>query len=96
MDVSVQVANLGQRRGTDVVEVYLAYPRAAGEPPEQLRAFKAVTLSPGSARTVHLVLDRHAFAAYLGGRWQTVPGTYEVGIATSSAHIPIKLPTTAP
>ena len=96
VDVSVQVANLGQRRGTDVVEVYLAYPRAAGEPPEQLRAFKAVTLSPGSARTVHLVLDRHAFAAYLGGRWQTVPGTYEVGIATSSAHIPIKLPTTAP
>ena len=96
VEVSVQVTNVGKRRGTDVVEVYLAYPRSAAEPPEQLRAFKAVTLSPGSARTVQLVLDRHAFSAYLKGRWQTVAGTYRIGIGSSAEHLPIELATTAP
>jgi beta-glucosidase len=33
------VTNTGRRAGTTVVQAYLSYPAAAGEPPNQLRAF---------------------------------------------------------
>jgi beta-glucosidase len=92
----VTVTNTGSVTGTDVVQAYLSYPAAAGEPPLQLRAFQAVDVAPGATRTVALRLDRSAFEAYLGGRFETVPGIYGVEIGQSSADLPISLETTAP
>ena len=53
---TVTVTNTGARAGTAVVQAYLRYPDAAGEPPDQLRAFTAVTLDPGQSRVVYLSL----------------------------------------
>lgn len=96
IDASVTVRNTGRRRGTDVVQAYLGFPASAGEPPRQLRAFDAVTLAPGEARTVRLDLPRSAFLAYLGGRFRTVGGEYRVEIGQSSSDLPITLATEAP
>jgi beta-glucosidase len=93
---TVSVANTGAVSGTDVVQAYLADPRRAGEPPEQLRAFARVTLAPGTRRRVRLVLGRAAFAADLGGRWQVVPGTYRIGIGANAGDLAIELATRAP
>ncbi len=93
---TVTVTNTGARAGTAVVQAYLRYPDAAGEPPDQLRAFTAVTLDPGQSRVVYLSLARSAFLADINGSEQVVPGMYSVDIGQSSADLGIHLSTAAP
>lgn len=92
----VTVRNTGHRSGTAVVQAYLHYPNAAGEPPEQLRAFATVSLAASQSSLVHLTLPRSAFQADIGGSLQVVPGTYSIDIGQSSADLPIHLRTAAP
>jgi beta-glucosidase len=92
----VTVTNTGRRAGSTVVQAYLHYPAAAGEPPNQLRAFQSVELKPSQSRTIQLSLPRSAFEAFLHGKSQTVPGRYQINIGQSSADLPIHLSTTAP
>ncbi len=93
--LTVTVTNTGHRAGTAVPQAYLTQPAAAGEPPAQLVAFSAVALDPGRSRTVELHVPRSAFAAYLGGAWTTVPGTYTLSVGQSSADLPLSVPLTA-
>jgi beta-glucosidase len=92
----VTVTNTGARAGTVVVQAYLRYPAAAGEPPDQLRAFESVALQPGESRLVDLTLATSAFEADINGAEQVVPGTYSVDIGQSSTDLRIHLPTVAP
>jgi beta-glucosidase len=92
----VTVTNEGPRAGTAVVQVYLQYPKAAGEPPEQLRAFDAVPLGNHQSSLIHFTLPATAFQAYLHGAFRTIPGTYSINIGQSSASLPIHLTTNAP
>lgn len=85
--LTVDVTNLGSRRGTAVPQAYLTYPRAAAEPPGQLKAFTTVSLAPHQTRTVSLSVPWSALRSYLGGRWTTVPGTYHLGVGQSSARL---------
>jgi beta-glucosidase len=94
--VDVTVTNVGRRPGTAVVQAYVRYPDAAGEPPEQLRAFDAVALAPSQSSRVHLALPASAFQAYLHGGFRTVSGLYSIDVGQSSANLPIHLKTTAP
>ena len=89
--VRVRVTNTGTRSGADVVQAYVHYPAAAGEPPEQLRAFRGVTLGPGAARRVSLVLSRSSFQIYQGTSFVTLPGAYRVDVGSSSASLPLHL-----
>lgn len=45
--VTVSVTNTGKITGTEVVQLYLGYPKAAGEPPKVLRGFEKLTLPSG-------------------------------------------------
>ncbi len=94
--VQMTVRDTGPRSGTAVVQAYLGYPKAAGEPPLQLRAFSAVSLRAGGSRTLTLRLTRRAFEAYLGGRFRTLPGRYQLEIGQSSANLPLRLSIEAP
>nr|MDA8292383.1 glycoside hydrolase family 3 C-terminal domain-containing protein [Actinomycetota bacterium] len=82
--VRVEVSNVGRRPGTDVVEAYVGFPRAAGEPPRQLAGIARITLGRGASGIARLVLEPRAFEAYLGGRFVTVPGAYTVTVAPSA------------
>jgi len=55
--VTATVTNTGSRAGTDVAQLYVADPAAAGEPPHQLKGFQRVTLNPGASATV--TFNRH-------------------------------------
>jgi beta-glucosidase len=88
--VSVRVTNTGHRPGGDVVQAYLTYPTAAGEPPGQLTAFRAVTLAPGGTAQVTLNITRSELARYQDSGWKVVPGRYTVGVGDSSARQPLK------
>ena len=54
--VSVSVKNTGSRAGTEIAQLYLAYPGGAGEPPKVLRGFEAVPLDPDQTRSISFPL----------------------------------------
>ncbi len=87
--MNVAVKNTGTRRGSEVVQVYLGFPAAAGEPPRQLKGMQKVTLNPGEEQTVHVRLDGEAFQYWDEARnaWTTAPGGYQVMAGRSSREI---------
>ncbi|WP_405778407.1 glycoside hydrolase family 3 C-terminal domain-containing protein [Streptomyces sp. NBC_00859] len=89
---SVAIRNTGHRTGSEVVQLYLTAPDAAGEPSRQLKAFEKVTLKPGESRRVSLALPREAFAVWQTSKtgWTVVPGTYTVSVGRSSADLPLE------
>jgi beta-glucosidase len=85
--VKFSVTNTGKRAGAAVPELYVEYPKAAGEPAPLLRGFDRVELEPGRSKQVAIALDQRAFSIYdpKAGAWTVVPGQYRVRIGDSSA-----------
>jgi beta-glucosidase len=90
--VKVRVSNIGKRAGAEVVQLYLGYPDAAGEPPKQLKGFEKVWLKPGEAKVVSLPVSRESLSVWDDGKhdWKVVPGTYTVNVGSSSRDIRAK------
>ncbi|MFJ4594938.1 MULTISPECIES: glycoside hydrolase family 3 C-terminal domain-containing protein [unclassified Kitasatospora] len=84
--VGFDLANQGARTGTEVPQLYVSFPSAAGEPPQQLKAFDKVTLAPGRSTHVELPLDRSSFAVWDPGvhGWQVPGGRYGLMVGSSS------------
>ena len=55
--VSFRVRNTGRVTGTEVPQLYLTLPAAAGEPSQRLVGFDRVTLKPGQSTTVRSVIE---------------------------------------
>ncbi|HVC25022.1 MAG TPA: glycoside hydrolase family 3 C-terminal domain-containing protein [Acidimicrobiales bacterium] len=94
--VSVEVANTGRERGTDVIEAYVGFPRSAGEPPRQLAAFTRVVLGAGRSETARLELAHRAFEAYRGHGFETVSGSYTLTVAASATDPGMRVVVRAP
>ncbi len=90
--ILVDVTNTGPRAGADVVQVYIAAPPAAGEPPKQLKGFAKVSLQPGETKQVSVMLDRRAFSIWdtKTSQWTVIPGNYGVLVGDSSRDLPLK------
>lgn len=97
-EVRVRVHNLSQRRGSEVVQIYLGFPPEAGEPPRQLKGFAKVELDGGGQAEVVIALDRHAFEIWDpdADRWRVPPGDFEVMIGRSSRDIVARFTLPAP
>jgi beta-glucosidase len=54
--VSFQITNTGDRDGTEIPQLYIAFPSGAGEPPLVLRGFDDVSVAAGESVTVQLEL----------------------------------------
>ncbi len=89
--VTVNVSNTGSRAGVDVVQAYAKYPRAADEPPEQLKGFLRVELEPHATRSVSLSIPMSSLDVFLNGSFRTLAGAYDISIGQSSANLPITL-----
>src|SRR5262249_9207069 len=89
--VSVEVENAGFRAGAEVVQVYVAAPREAGEPPRQLKAFAKITLTAGGTQRLTMKLDPRAFQVWdtSGRKWRTVPGFHDLLVGNSSRDLPL-------
>ena len=94
--VQADVTNTGTRTGTDVIQAYVSDPSGLGEPPEQLRAFTKLVVSPGTTGHVTLVLPASGFASDARGTPTVEAGKYVVGVGESSANLPIQLPVEVP
>jgi beta-glucosidase len=90
--VWVDVTNTGSRSGAEVVQVYVAAPASAGEPPKQLKGFAKVSLAPGQTKRVRVFLQDRAFSIWSTslGKWTTVPGVHTILVGDSSRNLPLK------
>jgi beta-glucosidase len=87
---AVTVTNTGSRAGAEVVQLYVASPASAHEPPRQLKAYTKVTLPAGGSRRVRLTLDVTSLASWDNPAtgWTVHKGTYRFSAGDSSRHLP--------
>jgi beta-glucosidase len=85
--VSATVTNTGRVAGSDVAQLYLSDPAAAGEPPRQLKGFQKVTLQPGQSTTVHFTLAGHDLSYWndTADGWVVPDGQFGVYVGDSSS-----------
>ncbi len=92
VEISCTVTNMGERTGTEVVQLYLTDPVAqVTRPWRELAGFARVDLAPGERRriTFDLHTDRTAFTGR-DGRRVVEPGVIEVRIGRSSTDTPLE------
>lgn len=87
--VRARVTNRSDRSGSEVLQVYLGFPEAAGTPPKQLKGVAKLALEPGEAREVEIPLDARAFQIWdaEADAWVTPAGAFEVMLGRSSRDI---------
>ncbi|MEZ5321765.1 MAG: glycoside hydrolase family 3 C-terminal domain-containing protein [Microthrixaceae bacterium] len=86
--VRVKVLNTGERRGSDVVQVYVRdVVSTVARPDKELKGFAKVHLDPGESTTATIRLDRRAFAHWdpAAHEWVVEPGDFEIVVARNSA-----------
>ena len=82
--ISVDLTNLGERDGSDLVQVYLRKQDSSFKRPEYwLAGFAKTRVETGETRRVQLELDSRRFAHYAEG-WSVEEGTYEVFVSRSA------------
>jgi beta-glucosidase len=88
---SVEVTNTGRRRGSQVVQVYVAGADGAAGPPRRLEGFAKVSLRPGERRTVTIAFGPRAFAHWDTTKhaWVQPAGSYAIYAGTSSRDLPL-------
>jgi len=95
IQVSLNVQNIGDREGAEVVQLYVHDVEASVERPvKELKAFKKVNLKPGEKQAVTFELDRSALSFYDTDRreWVAEPGVFEILIGSSSRDIRLSKP----
>ncbi|SEW10675.1 beta-glucosidase [Natrinema salifodinae] len=88
-EVAVDLRNVGERPGKEVVQVYARKSSApVACPDRELVAFDAVTLEPGEKTTVRVSLDRDDFAYYdEDDGWTAATGTNTILVGRSSRDV---------
>jgi len=92
VEVSVDITNTGQRRGDEVVQLYLSPGDSTdSNAQKQLRGFRRITLEPDETETVTFRLTPSGLYTYDGlhGNYLVTPGTYTVRVGFSSDSLPL-------
>jgi len=92
VDITLNVRNMGARKGTEVVELYVRDCYSSVVTYDSvLRGFERVTLEPGQQLPVHFKLAQDAMEI-LGKdmKWVVEPGDFEVLVGASSEDIRLK------
>lgn len=98
LDATFKVTNTGNRKGDEVVQLYLHQDHPSVVQPErQLKAFKRITLEPGETRQVTLNLDYDDLVIVGANmKWSVEPDTYQILIGPSSNDIRLEGEITMP
>jgi beta-glucosidase len=88
---TVELTNTGKRRGSEVVQVYLAQRVAARVLPlQRLEAYQKVELAPGERRTLTFQLGPDELGYYdAEGIRHLAPGQVEIRVGTSAGNLPL-------
>ncbi|OHT18501.1 glycoside hydrolase family 3 N-terminal domain-containing protein [Edaphosphingomonas haloaromaticamans] len=87
--VEVDVRNIGDRPGDEVVQIYVRDQLSSvTRPLKELKQFARVTLAPGEARTLRFTLGRDAFALWNEAMEEVVePGRFDIMAGPDSEHL---------
>ncbi|KAF9460178.1 glycoside hydrolase family 3 protein [Collybia nuda] len=83
--VKFTVTNTGAIAGTEIAQVYLGYPTAAGEPKRVLRGFEEIVLAAGVSASVSITLGERDMSVWDTPRqaWVRPAGTFSVFVGAS-------------
>lgn len=90
LDVTVDITNTGEKRGKEVVQMYVRDVEASlVRPARELKGFDKINLGPGETKTVSFTLDKKDLSFYDPdlGQWVAEPGEFEVLVGSSSRDI---------
>ncbi|KAI8851757.1 glycosyl hydrolase family 3 C-terminal domain-containing protein [Chytridium lagenaria] len=90
VSVSVTITNVDKMAGHEVVQLYIAFPEAAQEPPKLLRGFERVNVEGGKSVTVKFEVGWFELRVWgvVGSReWGVVKGEYGVIVGASSRDV---------
>jgi beta-glucosidase len=89
VEVSVDVANTGERAGDEVVQLYVGLAnRSVTQPVIALKGFERVTLAPGARKLVSFTLDDRHLAIWNREMREVIePGPVTVSVGNSSASL---------
>ncbi|MGK2928098.1 MAG: beta-glucosidase family protein [Acidimicrobiales bacterium] len=87
--VEVPVTNTGERRGSEVVQVYVEAPAGPVARPRQLAGFAKVILDAGETTTAEVRVPARALAHWdpLESAWRVVEGAHTLWIGRSSRDL---------
>jgi beta-glucosidase len=83
LDISVTVANLGERAGDESILCYVRCPGGVERWPVALKAFSRVSLEPGEARTIAMTIkiDDLRYRDEHRHEWKLESGEYQIHIS---------------
>lgn len=89
IEVSVTVTNTGQRKGEEVVQLYVRdLVGSVTRPVKELKGFKKIELAAGGAETVSFTLTAQDLAYYTANKqWEAEPGDFMLYIGTNSRDV---------
>ena len=89
--VTATMTNTGTVAGADVAQMYVGDPASSQDPPEQLKGFDRVSLTPGQSTTVTFPLNVHDLASWspTDNQWEAQAGTYSINVGDASNNLPL-------
>jgi len=90
LTASVDIANIGERAGAEVIQLYISDVEASVErPPKELMGFNKAYLKPGQKQTVTFTLGKSdlSFWDERANRWIAEKGVFEILIGSSSRDV---------
>jgi len=90
--VSIPVSNVGQKNGTEIVQLYIRNTADAEGPSKSLRGFQRVDVKAGQSATANIALTPESFEFWDAetNTMRTKPGTYEILYGNSSLDKDLK------
>ena len=91
--VSLDLKNIGDRAGSEVIQIYVGQPDCSTKrPPRELKQFAKIALDPGASKRLHFDLTRAAFAFWspASREWVVEPGKFIIEAGVSSRRIILK------
>lgn len=85
-EVSLEISNIGDMEGTEVVQMYIRdVVSSVTRPVKELKGFQKVHLEPGETKTVKIAIDPDLLAFYdINMNYVVEPGEFEIMLGTSS------------
>jgi len=87
--VTLNVKNVGDRAGAEIVQLYIDVPDDADEPPKQLKGFEKIMLDQSESKKITIPLgdDNLMMFDEYDQEWKLFKGDYKVMVGSSSRDI---------
>ncbi|MFX0137086.1 MAG: glycoside hydrolase family 3 C-terminal domain-containing protein, partial [Candidatus Hodarchaeota archaeon] len=92
--VSVDVKNIGDRSGAEIVQIYVGDDECSlDRPPKELQGFDKVYLDPGEKKTISITLNESAFEFYSEQehKFKAETGSFTIWAGSSSRDLPLSI-----